>query len=159
MILAELRLNIYMKTLRTMLDRLDEISRRDFIKGVGATAGLATIGQPRAQTNPEFTFGVFYCYALRDWLNPVDQRRIDKLIKLAIRDEGISGAVQVKAQTQAAKAIAQVTRNAGVGPARDKLLGQIAKDILEKTIKLQPQEDPAGPTADQIKSIRDAMSR
>ena len=60
MILAELRLNIYMKTLRTMLDRLDEISRRDFIKGVGATAGLATIGEPRAQTNPEFTFRVLF---------------------------------------------------------------------------------------------------
>ena len=158
MILAELRLNIYMKTLRTMLDRLDEISRRDFIKGVGATAGLATIGQPRAQTNPEFTFRVLYCYALRDWLDPVDQRRLDKLLNLAIKDENV-GALKVKAETQARRAIDQVTRNAGVGPARDKLLSQIAKDILEKTIKLQAQEDPAGPTADQIQSIRDAMSR
>jgi TonB family protein len=30
--------------IREMLDRLDEISRRDFLKGVGATAGLAATG-------------------------------------------------------------------------------------------------------------------
>ena len=95
---------------------------------------------------------------MRDWLNPVDQRRLDKLLNLAIRDENV-GALKVKAETQARRAIDQVTRNAGVGPARDKLLSQIAKDILEKTIKLQAQEDPAGPTADQTQSVRDAMAR
>lgn len=30
-----------------MLDRLDEISRRDFLKGVGATAGAAALGAPK----------------------------------------------------------------------------------------------------------------
>ncbi len=33
-----------MKTLREYLDQLDEISRRDFLKGAGATAGLAAVG-------------------------------------------------------------------------------------------------------------------
>jgi len=33
-----------MKTLREYIDQLDEISRRDFLKGVGATAGLAATG-------------------------------------------------------------------------------------------------------------------
>jgi hypothetical protein len=36
-----------MKTLREYIDQLDEISRRDFIKGAGATAGLAAIGAPK----------------------------------------------------------------------------------------------------------------
>ena len=33
--------------IREMLDRLDEISRRDFLKGAGATAGLAAMGAPK----------------------------------------------------------------------------------------------------------------
>ena len=33
--------------IREMLDQLDEISRRDFLKGVGATAGLVAIGAPK----------------------------------------------------------------------------------------------------------------
>jgi colicin import membrane protein len=33
-----------MKTLREYLDQLDEISRRDFLRGAGATAGLAAMG-------------------------------------------------------------------------------------------------------------------
>lgn len=33
-----------MKTLREYMDQLDEISRRDFLKGAGATAGLAAMG-------------------------------------------------------------------------------------------------------------------
>jgi hypothetical protein len=33
-----------MKTLREYIDQLDEISRRDFLKGAGATAGLAAMG-------------------------------------------------------------------------------------------------------------------
>jgi RNA-binding protein YhbY len=36
-----------MKTLREYIDQLDEISRRDFLKGAGATAGLAAIGDPK----------------------------------------------------------------------------------------------------------------
>jgi hypothetical protein len=36
-----------MKTLREYIDQLDEISRRDFIKGAGATAGLAAVGAPK----------------------------------------------------------------------------------------------------------------
>jgi hypothetical protein len=42
-----------MKTLREYIDQLDEISRRDFLKGAGATAGLAAVGAPagvQAQT-------------------------------------------------------------------------------------------------------------
>ena len=38
-----------MKTLREYIDQLDEISRRDFLKGAGATAGLAAIGDVQAQ--------------------------------------------------------------------------------------------------------------
>ena len=38
-----------MKTLREYIDRLDEISRRDFLKGAGATAGLAA-GSALGQT-------------------------------------------------------------------------------------------------------------
>jgi hypothetical protein len=37
-----------MKTLREMMDQLDEINRRDFIKGAGAAAGLAAMGQAKA---------------------------------------------------------------------------------------------------------------
>ena len=33
-----------MKTLREYIDQLDEISRRDFLRGAGATAGLAAVG-------------------------------------------------------------------------------------------------------------------
>lgn len=33
-----------MKSLREYIDQLDEISRRDFLKGVGATAGAAALG-------------------------------------------------------------------------------------------------------------------
>jgi hypothetical protein len=36
-----------MKTLREYIDQLDEISRRDFLKGAGATAGLAAMGDPK----------------------------------------------------------------------------------------------------------------
>ena len=36
-----------MKTLREYIDQLDEISRRDFLKGAGATAGLAAVGVPK----------------------------------------------------------------------------------------------------------------
>jgi predicted phage tail protein len=46
-----------MKTLREYIDQLDEISRRDFIKGAGATAGLAAIGAPGvAFANSNFTY-------------------------------------------------------------------------------------------------------
>lgn len=37
-----------MKTLREYIEILDEISRRDFLKGVGATAGLAATGAAKA---------------------------------------------------------------------------------------------------------------
>jgi colicin import membrane protein len=40
-----------MKTLREYIDQLDEISRRDFLKGAGAAAGLAAIGKAGAQGN------------------------------------------------------------------------------------------------------------
>jgi hypothetical protein len=40
-----------MKTLREYIDQLDEISRRDFLKGAGATAGLAAMGA-QAQNAP-----------------------------------------------------------------------------------------------------------
>ena len=36
-----------MKTLREYIEILDEISRRDFLKGAGATAGLAAVGAPK----------------------------------------------------------------------------------------------------------------
>lgn len=36
-----------MKTLREYIDQLDEISRRDFLKGAGAAAGLAAVGSPK----------------------------------------------------------------------------------------------------------------
>jgi hypothetical protein len=36
-----------MKTLREYIEILDEISRRDFLKGAGATAGLAAMGAPK----------------------------------------------------------------------------------------------------------------
>jgi TolA protein len=41
-----------MKTLREYIDRLDEISRRDFLKGAGATAGLAAMGAAKGQETP-----------------------------------------------------------------------------------------------------------
>ena len=37
-----------MKTIREYIDQLDEINRRDFLKGVGATAGLAATGAAQA---------------------------------------------------------------------------------------------------------------
>jgi hypothetical protein len=46
-VLVELRLNICMKTLREYIDQLDEISRRDFLKGAGAAAGAAALGAPK----------------------------------------------------------------------------------------------------------------
>ena len=39
-----------MKTLREYIDQLDEISRRDFLKGAGAAAGLAATGGSQAGT-------------------------------------------------------------------------------------------------------------
>lgn len=36
--------------IREMLDRLDEISRRDFLKGAGAAAGAAALGAPKGAT-------------------------------------------------------------------------------------------------------------
>jgi colicin import membrane protein len=41
-----------MKTLREYIDQLDEISRRDFLKGAGATAGLAAMGNVKGQVTP-----------------------------------------------------------------------------------------------------------
>jgi len=37
-----------MKTIREYIDQLDEINRRDFIKGAGAAVGLAAMGQAKA---------------------------------------------------------------------------------------------------------------
>ena len=37
-----------MKNIREYIDQLDEINRRDFIKGAGATAGLAAMGSAQA---------------------------------------------------------------------------------------------------------------
>ena len=42
-----------MKTLREYIDQLDEISRRDFLKGAGATAGLAAMGGAKGQEAPQ----------------------------------------------------------------------------------------------------------
>jgi TonB family protein len=47
--------------IREMLDRLDEISRRDFLKGVGATAGLVALGAPQKAFGQE-TVGSFGPY-------------------------------------------------------------------------------------------------
>lgn len=44
-----------------MLDQLDEISRRDFLKGVGATAGLVALGAPQKAFGQE-TVGSFGPY-------------------------------------------------------------------------------------------------
>jgi hypothetical protein len=51
-----------MKTIREYIDHLDEISRRDFIKGAGATAGLAAMGSAQADWKkqadiPDVEFG------------------------------------------------------------------------------------------------------
>jgi hypothetical protein len=42
-----------MKTIREYIDQLDEISRRDFLKGAGATAGLAAMGAPKGANAQE----------------------------------------------------------------------------------------------------------
>jgi TAT (twin-arginine translocation) pathway signal sequence len=42
-----------MKTLREYIDQLDEISRRDFLKGAGATAGLAAMGASQPAMSEE----------------------------------------------------------------------------------------------------------
>jgi TonB family protein len=47
--------------IREMLDQLDEISRRDFLKGVGATAGLVALGAPQKAFGQE-TVGSFGPY-------------------------------------------------------------------------------------------------
>ena len=52
-----------MKTLREYIEILDEISRRDFLKGAGATAGLAAMGAPKD--------------AKAEWLPPIT--RIDPM--------------------------------------------------------------------------------
>lgn len=39
-----------MKTLREYIDQLDEISRRDFLKGAGAAVAGAAVGQPKDAT-------------------------------------------------------------------------------------------------------------
>jgi hypothetical protein len=44
-----------MKTLREYIDQLDEISRRDFLKGAGATAGLAAMGAAAPAKATDFT--------------------------------------------------------------------------------------------------------
>jgi hypothetical protein len=59
-----------MKTLREYIDQLDEISRRDFLKGAGATAGLAALGAPKtakaeyssySMTDEDFEYIVALC--------------------------------------------------------------------------------------------------
>jgi hypothetical protein len=57
-----------MKTLREYIDQLDEISRRDFIKGAGATAGLAAMGAPGL------------ALANSPYINSFTYRQIDKII-------------------------------------------------------------------------------
>jgi len=61
-------LNNCMKTLREYIDQLDEISRRDFLKGAGATAGIAALGIPNlakaelSQENWEKILGMMVLY-------------------------------------------------------------------------------------------------
>ena len=43
-----------MKTLREYIDQLDEISRRDFLKGAAATAGLAAMGISKSALATQF---------------------------------------------------------------------------------------------------------
>jgi hypothetical protein len=72
-----------MKTLREYIDQLDEISRRDFLKGAGATAGLAAMGAPKDATAQEVVKWANYArklaldsvgnvsdqnWELRDWI-------------------------------------------------------------------------------------------
>jgi hypothetical protein len=88
-----------MKTLREYLDQLDEISRRDFLKGAGATAGLAAVGQPTdAKGQVFFTVpGVFnvdsdpplprkikgaWNYFKKDSLTQDDIQTISRLVRL-----------------------------------------------------------------------------
>jgi TAT (twin-arginine translocation) pathway signal sequence len=57
-----------MKTLREYINQLDEISRRDFIKGAGATAGLAAMGAPGL------------ALANSPYINSFTYQQIDKII-------------------------------------------------------------------------------
>ena len=50
--------------IREMLDRLDEISRRDFLKGAGATAGLAAIGAPKDAKAQNIDYNAWANYAV-----------------------------------------------------------------------------------------------
>jgi hypothetical protein len=67
-----------MKTLREYIDMLDEISRRDFLKGAAATAGLAAMGARQAQGMPAIPDAVkqrqlviAYFKIIRDMVNPL----------------------------------------------------------------------------------------
>lgn len=69
--------------MREVLDRLDEVTRRDFLKGVGATAGAAALGSPKGAQAQEIVKWTNYArklalssvgnvynqnWELRDWI-------------------------------------------------------------------------------------------
>ena len=62
-------------------EELDEISRRDFLKGAGATIGAAALGAKpaQAQSNSDPLYLTFYCYNLSKWMTPQQQKMLEKI--------------------------------------------------------------------------------
>lgn len=69
-----------MKTLREYIDQLDEISRRDFLKGAGAAAAGAVVGQPQNAKAAPMGWAVSLSPAMTDVSDPpINSKRKVKL--------------------------------------------------------------------------------
>jgi hypothetical protein len=60
-------------------DDLEEVNRRDFLKGAGAVAVGSVAGSAMAQSSKDPMYLAWYCWSLSQWMTPKQQGMLKQL--------------------------------------------------------------------------------
>lgn len=114
-------------------EELDEISRRDFLKGAGATIGAAALGSnpAQAQSNSDPLYLTWYCYSLSKWMTPQQQAMLKKV--KADMNNPRSDRMREEAGHDALKVINSASRKYGADSSEsDKDIAEHARKALQE---------------------------
>jgi hypothetical protein len=149
-----------MKTLREYIDQLDEISRRDFLKGAGATAGLAAVGAPKAQTSEsEIVEQMLKCYYITSKLYPQNAQNLLVMIQTYIKKNPGKKDFVNQTYRKVKDQLDTLEKNDFLKYSNE--VGYLVKNmgtIMDKFQDLYVFGQAPAPTSQQLASVRTAMA-
>ena len=113
-------------------EELDEISRRDFLKGAGAAVGAVALGNTsQAQSNTDPLYLTWYCYSLSKWMTPQQEVMLKK-VKADMNDPR-SNKMREEAGRDALRVINSASKKYGAdSPESNKAMAEHARKALQE---------------------------